>query len=178
MEELMNAQWPGDHSVRFWLVQIVFWTGYSFIVGVIGTAPFRSTRFRQSTWSSFVLGAVGLMCAFVSQFLFDLDKQLDMLGPYVFVFSILAVAISTAAVGVFSIVFPQEEYDDDRDSCPEERRRRVRERVEPSEYPPRQTYYVQEDDEYDELASREQHVPRDYPPQQRSAARPVRRRMR
>lgn len=175
MEELMNAQWPGAPSVRFWLVQIIFWTGYSFIVGTIGTAPFRRTKFRQSTWSSFVLGSVGLLCAFVSQFLFDLDKQLDMLGPYAFVFSIVAAAISTVAVGVFSIVFPQEEYFDDRDYFPEERERRVRGRVEPSEYAPRQTYYVQEDDEYEGRESRE---PRDYPPQQRPIARPVRRRMR
>lgn len=175
MEELMSAQWIGAPSVRFWLVQIVFWTGYSFIVGTIGTAAFRRTKFRQSTWSSFVLGSVGLMCAFVSQFLFDLEKQLDMLGPYAFFFAIAATAISTIAVGVFSIVFPQEEYYDDRDYYPDERGRRVRGRVESGEYPPRQAYYVQEEDEHEELVSRD---PRDYPSQQRPATRPVRRRMR
>ena len=175
MAELMNAPWFGAPSVRFWLVQIVFWTGYSFIVGTIGTSPFRKTKFRQSTWSSFVLGSVGLMSAFVSQFLFDLDKQLDMLGPYAFFSSIAATAISTVAVGVFSIVLPQEEYLDDRDYFPEERERRVRGRVEPSDYPPQQTYYVHEDDEYEERASREN---REYPPQQRPTTRPVRRRMR
>lgn len=121
MGSILEWTWPHEETFRFYLVQFFFWGGYFFVAGMVGSAPWRFMKYSQTAWTTFVLGAMGTLIAYLSQFLFKLEAPLDMVSPYAVAASIVATAILTPLVSLFAFVCRPgyDEYDPDD-------RRRVR----------------------------------------------------
>lgn len=116
METILNWSWPHEEAFRFYIAQFFFWSGYFFLVGLVGTIPYRFTKYRQTAWTTFVLGAMGTLIAYLSQFLFKLENPLDMLCPYAIVVSVVATILLAPFVSLFAFVFqPTEEEEDEYD---------------------------------------------------------------
>ena len=158
MGSILEWTWPHEETFRFYLVQFFFWGGYFFVAGLIGSFPWRFTKHSQTAWTTFVLGAMGTLIAYLSQFLFKLQEPLDMVSPYAVVASIVATAILTPLVSLFTFVCrpSYEEY------YPEDRRRE-------------QYYDRREESDYvDDRDERPVAVPQEYARQELRRRRPRR----
>ena len=113
MESILHWTWPHEETFRFYLVQVFFWSGYFFLAGLVGTFPYRFTRYKHSAWTTFVLGAMGSLIAYLSQFLFQLEEPLDMVSPYAVIIATVATAVLAPLVSVFAFVcHPTYDYDE------------------------------------------------------------------
>ena len=104
MDTILQWTWPHEERFRFYIVQLFFWVGYFFLVGLIGTFPYRATKYRQTPWTTLVLGAMGPFIAYLSQFLFKLDHRLDIISPYAIVVSIATTVFLAPFVSIFAFV--------------------------------------------------------------------------
>lgn len=104
METILDWSWPYEPKFRFYIVQLFFWSGYAILTGLIGTCPYYFTRYRQTAWTTFVLGAMGTLMAYLSQFLFKLDEPLDMISPYAIGVSIVATVFLAPILSLFVFV--------------------------------------------------------------------------
>jgi hypothetical protein len=138
MGSIFEWTWPHEETFRFYLVQFFFWSGYFFLTGLVGTLPYRFTRYSHTAWTTFVLGAMGTLIAYLSQFLFQLEGGLDMVSPYAVIVSALSTAVLAPFVSLFAFVCRPsyddydpddmrrgyydrrdvDDYDDDRDDHP------------------------------------------------------------
>ena len=116
METILNWSWPHVTTFRFYIVQLFFWSGYAILAGLLGTWPYYYTRYRQTAWTTFVLGAMGTLMAYLSQFLFQLDKPLDMISPYAIGVSVVVAALLTPILSLFAFVCQPEDDVDAYDS--------------------------------------------------------------
>ncbi len=119
MESILNWTWPHEETFRFYLVQFFFWGGYFFLTGLVGTFPYRFAKYNYTAWTTFVLGAMGTLMAYLSQFLFKLAEPLDMVSPYAVIVATIATAVLSPLVSVFAFVCRETyDYDDDLDDRP------------------------------------------------------------
>ena len=111
MESILDWTWPHEETFRFYLEQFFFWSGYYFIAGLVGTFPYRFTRYNHTAWTTFVLGAMGTLIAYLSQFFFHRSEPLDMTSPYAVIVATVATAVLAPLVSLFAFVC-RPTYDD------------------------------------------------------------------
>lgn len=104
LSSIFDWTWPQSGNFRFYLLQFIFWIGYFYLVGLIGSAPFALTRFRANAWTTLVLGAMGTLIACLSQSFFTLETEFDMASPYALIVSIVATGVLTPVVSIFLFI--------------------------------------------------------------------------